>query len=111
MPQPYPRRPELAEFDAILDLAGNSMYGESKANLQEWTDLRITLEDARESGRFIVSHASSDTPGYFGPIIFLIWPDTSITMYRFSSMDLPSFGVFKGEYYECDMGGMPWVSS
>ncbi len=85
----FPRQPELAEFDAILTLAGNSMYGPSQANLQEWTDLRMMLEEARESGRFIVSYGSSDTPGYWGPMIFVIWPDTSVTMYRRASMDLP----------------------
>jgi hypothetical protein len=109
-----PRRPELAEFDAILKLAGISMYGEydennSTPNLEEWTNLRMMLEEAREDGRFILSYAASDTPGYCGPIAFMIWPDTSVTMYRFSSMDLPSFNITKGSWYQCDSDGMPWI--
>lgn len=114
MPDQLPRIAELAEFNDILTLIGNTMYGEydendSNPNLQEWTDLRIVLEEAVESGRFIITYASSDTPGYCGPLAFVIWPDTSVTMYRFSSINLPSFDIVKGQWYQTDADGMPGI--
>ena len=107
----YPRPPTPDEFTAIFNLAAYSMYGEAENNREERHDLNLMLQESLSAGRFIVSYGSSDTPGYFGPMIFVIWPDTSVTMYRRASMDLPSFTIWEGDYYETDAGGMPWVSS
>ena len=41
-------------------------------------------------------------------MIFVIWPDTSVTRYRQARMDLPSFKLVEGDWYECDKDGMPW---
>ena len=109
MPQPYPRGPTSDEFVAIFNLAGDSMYGNPERNREEYHELNLMLQEAREDGRFIVSYAPSDTPGYCGLMIFVIWPDTSVTMYRHSSMDLPSFKIKKGDYYQSDSDGMPWL--
>ena len=111
MASEYPRAPSPDEFAAIFNLAGDSMYGNPDRNREEYHDLNMMLQEARDSGRFIVSYGSSDTPGYWGPMMFVIWPDTSVTMYRKSSMDLPSFKIKEGDYYETDAGGMPWISS
>ena len=117
MPQPYPRQPAFDEFDAILTMVGNSYYGEN-ANLSEWTDLRIVFEDARESGRFIITGASSDTPGFCGLLAFIIWPDTSVTMYRKGTgstskgmvcHDRHGHSVYMDQWYACDKDGVPWL--
>lgn len=109
MASEYPRAPTPDEFAAIYNLAGDSMYGSPERNREEYHTLNEMLQEARDSGRFFVSYGSSDTPGYWGPMAFVIWPDTSVTMYRFSSMDLPSFDIKSGDWYETDKDGVPWI--
>jgi hypothetical protein len=89
-------------------LAANTMYGCPDKNKEEYFELNQTMHCIRDAGNFIVTYASSDTPGYCGPMIFVIWPDTSVTHYRKAGIDLPSFKIAKGEYYQTDMDGMPW---
>lgn len=107
--QEYPRGPTGAEFKALHSLICDKQYPAGDACAQEREELSHTLAFAVTEGKFIVTHAMSDSPGYFGPMVFVIWPDTSVTMYRFASMDLPSFDIWEGDWYETDRDGMPWV--
>ena len=64
----YPRGPTPNELLDIWMLAAASMYGDPDRNKTEYQELHFTLQEARDSGRFIVSYGSSDTPGYCGPM-------------------------------------------
>jgi hypothetical protein len=105
----FPRPPTPDEFESIRQLVCDKSYPAGDSCSTERAYLYEMLSEATSSGRFIVSYASSDTPGYFGRIIFLIWPDTSITIYHHACMDLPRFDIDKHDWYQCDVEGMPWI--
>ena len=110
MIEEYPRQPTPDEFAAIYNLCGDAMYGNPAENREEYHDLNVMLREAADNARFFITYGSSDTPGYWGPMAFVIWPDTSVTMYRFASMNLPSFAIKRGDWYETDKDGMPWIT-
>ena len=105
----YPRPPTADEETAIGGVVIRRYFGFLYSNRKEAHELRVTLSDAINDGRFIITHAHSDTPGYVGPIAIVIWPDTSVTMYRCTRMALPSFHLVAGDWYECDKDGIPWI--
>ena len=107
--QEYPRAPTPDEYEIIRRLVVNKQYPAGDSCAQERAELGEMLGEARDDGRFIVSYARSDSPGYWGRMIFMIWPDTSVTMYRQSPIELPSFNIASGGWYECDKDGMPWI--
>jgi hypothetical protein len=118
MSQPYPRIPTTDEFADLSQLIINTQYPAGDACKQERSDLISVLAFAVSDGKFIVTNASSDSPGFCGLMAFMIWPDTSVTMYRkgtgstsegMKTHDRHGNTIHMDAWYECDKDGVPWL--
>ena len=115
----YPRGPTHDEFRAIYLLEADNRYPDNGRCVQERHELSHMLDEASDTGKFIITEAMSDSPGFIGQLAFIIWPDTSITfarrytgkfakdhaIARRSSLD----SLTSGNWYLCDKDGVPWL--
>ena len=118
MAQEYPRQPSTDEYRALLTMEADARYPDDGSCIQERHDLAHQFDEACDSGGFIITQATSDSPGFCGLLAFIIWPDTSVTMYRKGTgstskgmivHDRQGIAVHMDEWYSCDKDGVPWL--